>query len=147
MWQGNAQVQKILHINYGSLVVQSITINVHIQIQKFLFHWIFSITFTFPGWNGKKYFEILSTVLVKVKRIVSTELLSNWRFIKNLSKTVKCKYTHTYIPLTLYPQRGSRGISDISPRHPLFTKISYLWRTQQTWHVVRPSPSCSLSQV
>jgi hypothetical protein len=31
---------------------------------------------------------------------------------------------HTYIPLTLYPQRGSRGISDISPRLPRFTKIS-----------------------
>jgi hypothetical protein len=31
---------------------------------------------------------------------------------------------HTYIPLTLYPLRGSRGISDIPPRHPRFTKIS-----------------------
>jgi WD40 repeat protein len=30
----------------------------------------------------------------------------------------------TYIPLTLYPRRGSRGISDILPRHPRFTKIS-----------------------
>jgi hypothetical protein len=25
---------------------------------------------------------------------------------------------HTYIPLTLYPRRGSKGISDIPPRHP-----------------------------
>jgi hypothetical protein len=31
---------------------------------------------------------------------------------------------HTYIPLTLYPRRGSRGISNIPPRHPRFTKIS-----------------------
>jgi hypothetical protein len=32
---------------------------------------------------------------------------------------------HTYIPsLTLYPRRGSRGISDISPRRPRFTKIT-----------------------
>jgi hypothetical protein len=30
---------------------------------------------------------------------------------------------HTYIPLTLYPRRGSRDISDILPRHPHFTKI------------------------
>jgi hypothetical protein len=30
---------------------------------------------------------------------------------------------NTYIPLTLYPRRGSRGISDIPPRHPRFTKI------------------------
>jgi hypothetical protein len=33
-------------------------------------------------------------------------------------------YIHTYIPLKLYPRRGSRGISDIPPRHPPFTKIS-----------------------
>jgi hypothetical protein len=33
-------------------------------------------------------------------------------------------HIHTYIPLTLYPRRGSRGISDIPPRHPRFTKIS-----------------------
>jgi hypothetical protein len=32
--------------------------------------------------------------------------------------------THTYIPLTLYPRRGSRGISDIPPRHPRLTKFS-----------------------
>jgi hypothetical protein len=30
----------------------------------------------------------------------------------------------TYIPLTLYPRRDSRGISDIPPRHPRFTKIA-----------------------
>jgi hypothetical protein len=28
-----------------------------------------------------------------------------------------------YIPLTLYPLRGSRGVSDIPPRHPQFTKM------------------------
>jgi hypothetical protein len=33
---------------------------------------------------------------------------------------------HTYLPLTLYPRRGSRGISDIPLRHPRFTKISEL---------------------
>jgi hypothetical protein len=31
---------------------------------------------------------------------------------------------HTYIPLTLYPLSGSRGVADIPPRHPCFTKIS-----------------------
>jgi hypothetical protein len=30
----------------------------------------------------------------------------------------------TYISLTLYPRRDSRGISDIPPRYPRFTKIS-----------------------
>jgi hypothetical protein len=33
---------------------------------------------------------------------------------------------HTYIPLTIYPRRGSRGISNIPPRYPRFTKISYV---------------------
>jgi hypothetical protein len=37
-----------------------------------------------------------------------------------------------YIPLTLYPRRGSRGISDINPRHPRFTKISYECSTDVT---------------
>jgi hypothetical protein len=31
-------------------------------------------------------------------------------------------HTSIPIPLTLYPRRGSRGISDIPPRHPRFTK-------------------------
>jgi hypothetical protein len=34
---------------------------------------------------------------------------------------------HTYIPLTLYPRRGSRDISDSAPRRPRFTKITLLW--------------------
>jgi hypothetical protein len=29
-------------------------------------------------------------------------------------------YIHTYIPLTLYPLRGSRGILDIPPRHTFY---------------------------
>jgi hypothetical protein len=32
-------------------------------------------------------------------------------------------FVHTYIPLALYPRRGSRGISDIPLRPPRFTKI------------------------
>jgi hypothetical protein len=32
---------------------------------------------------------------------------------------------YTYIPLSLYHRRGSRDISDIPPRYPRFTKISY----------------------
>jgi hypothetical protein len=30
---------------------------------------------------------------------------------------------HSFIPLTLYPRRGSRGISDIPLKRPLYTKI------------------------
>jgi hypothetical protein len=56
-------------------------------------------------------------------------------------------YIHTFIPLTLYPRRGSRGISDIAPRRPSFTKITKLWETLQTWQVVSPSPSDQSSSV
>jgi hypothetical protein len=35
-------------------------------------------------------------------------------------------YIYTFIPLTLYPRRGGRGISDIPPRHSRFTKTSKL---------------------
>jgi hypothetical protein len=41
-------------------------------------------------------------------------------------------YIHTYIPLTLYPRRGSSGISDIPPRCPRFTKITQLGGILQT---------------
>jgi hypothetical protein len=34
------------------------------------------------------------------------------------------EHTYTYIPLTLYPRRGRRFISDIPKRHPRFTKIT-----------------------
>jgi hypothetical protein len=45
---------------------------------------------------------------------------------KKLSNSINTNYyyTNTYIPLTLYPRRGSRSILDIPPRNPRFTKIS-----------------------
>jgi hypothetical protein len=33
-------------------------------------------------------------------------------------------YIHTYISLTLYSRRDSRGVSEIPPRRPRFTKIT-----------------------
>jgi hypothetical protein len=38
-------------------------------------------------------------------------------------QTIHIFHTFTYIPLMLYPRRDSRGISDISPKRPHFTKI------------------------
>jgi hypothetical protein len=66
----------------------------------------------------------------------------SFRVCKNI-KVPKDTYILTNIPLTIYPRRGSRGISDIPPKHPRFTKISYVWGTLQTWQVVSPSPSYS----
>jgi hypothetical protein len=54
----------------------------------------------------------------------SSEMARDWRA---LCPAVDCgrlmMMIHTYIPLTLYLRRGSRGISDIRPSHPCFTKI------------------------
>jgi hypothetical protein len=55
--------------------------------------------------------------------------LSYEKYCKHLNAYIKLKWSyeehiHTYIPLTLYPRRGSRGISNIPPRYPHFTKIS-----------------------
>jgi hypothetical protein len=32
-------------------------------------------------------------------------------------------HTYIYIAVMLYPRKGSRGIQDIPPRHPRFTKL------------------------
>jgi hypothetical protein len=40
------------------------------------------------------------------------------------------------IALTLYSQKGSRGISDIHPRNPCFTKKTLLWEIPQMWQGV-----------
>jgi hypothetical protein len=32
-------------------------------------------------------------------------------------------FIHTYIPITLYPRKASRGILDITPRSPRFTNL------------------------
>jgi hypothetical protein len=39
------------------------------------------------------------------------------------------KYIHTCIPLTCYPWRGSRGVSDIPPRCLRFTKMTAMRNT------------------
>jgi hypothetical protein len=49
----------------------------------------------------------------------SALLLSEFKVTINLQA-----YIHKYIPLTLYPRRGRRGISNIPPRHPRLTKMS-----------------------
>jgi hypothetical protein len=48
------------------------------------------------------------------------------QYLLYLSSKTKYIHTYTYIPLMLYPRRGSRGISNIPPRHPRFTKISLI---------------------
>jgi hypothetical protein len=43
-----------------------------------------------------------------------------------LQRAMQFIINFTYIPLTLYPRRGRRGISDIPPRRLRFTKITKL---------------------
>jgi hypothetical protein len=59
-------------------------------------------------------------IIYLIERVAEIDLLINCSIVF----VIKIVIVHTYIPLTLYPRRGSRGISNIPPRHPRFTKIS-----------------------
>jgi hypothetical protein len=49
---------------------------------------------------------------------------TNWQWtVRLIESRGKAKTVVKYIPLTLYPLRGSRGISNIPSRHPRFTKV------------------------
>jgi hypothetical protein len=50
---------------------------------------------------------------------------TRWRGVKH-KFILLLVIAYTYIPLTLYPQRDSKGISDIPPRRPGFTKTIQL---------------------
>jgi hypothetical protein len=65
----------------------------------------------------------LAPILERLDKVVALAKKLNadaWQLVAIVGKT----YIYTYIPLTLYSRRGSRGISNIPPRNPRFTKIS-----------------------
>jgi hypothetical protein len=37
-------------------------------------------------------------------------------FVPDTTRDTLLQYIHTFTPLTLYPRRGSRGVSDIAPK-------------------------------
>jgi hypothetical protein len=51
-----------------------------------------------------------------------TKVLLNLSLVNLLRKVVE--NFNIYILLSFYPRKGDRGISDIPPRHPRFTKIT-----------------------
>jgi hypothetical protein len=55
----------------------------------------------------ERQLQLTVKILTKIKRLQENALKSN-----------------KYIPLTLYPRRASRSISDIPPIHPRFTNVS-----------------------
>jgi hypothetical protein len=73
------------------------------------------------------------------KHLIDCNLNTLIFLLNLLSKDLFCNLT--YIPLTLHPRRGSRGILYIPPRCPRFTTNIQLWVILQTWQVVSPSPS------
>jgi hypothetical protein len=60
----------------------------------------------------------------KVSELIKSTLKTNRPLSSLTNNLPKYKTTkiHT-IPLTLYPRKGSRGISEFSQRHPRYTKI------------------------
>jgi hypothetical protein len=75
-----------------------------------------AIVRTSPNWWEN------ANVFLQQQRIFATVIMSFRPSLPNYN-------LHTY---TLYPRRGNRGISDIPPRHPRFTKINKHWGTLQT---------------
>jgi hypothetical protein len=78
--------------------------------------------------SGQKFMQLIHSVL---KERIATKAENHQRHRVTSHEPVEyiiylylLVHIHTYIPLTLYPRRGSRGISDIPPRPPRFTKIS-----------------------
>jgi hypothetical protein len=101
-----------------------------------------------PKHGGTRDNIFLVTDSVTYQRCLTFAIARRSALTAGPSSSTNIIITYIHTPLTLYPRRGSRGISNIPSRHPRFTKISWLWGTLQTWQVVSPSPSyCSLSQV
>jgi hypothetical protein len=62
----------------------------------------------------------------------------------NLLIKMKVTYKHTIIPLTLYPQRGSRDISDIPLRHAHFPAVLLILKEKRNSKLKFIATSCIL---
>jgi hypothetical protein len=80
----------------------------------------------FPNYGGARDNKILITHPKTDQRCLGSTIARRVHLpCHRATKCVKLViYSFLYIPLTLYPRKGSRGISDIPPRHPHFTKIN-----------------------
>jgi hypothetical protein len=82
------------------------------------------------------YFDLKTQLCLKIIRVIKEyfNLYSYYYFLYDtldrLIKSPRSLYLtwsniNTYIPLTPYVRRGSRGISDIPPRRPRLSKFEY----------------------
>jgi hypothetical protein len=67
-------------------------------------------------WNNKNILRIQRALLIRSKLTIFGR--PTWE--------TSSDYKHTYIPLTLYPRRGSRSVADIPSKRARFTKIILL---------------------
>jgi hypothetical protein len=65
----------------------------------------------------------LNIVITITLLAISWPARNIYTFLYELLYYIRTRLMTLHIPLTLYPRRGSRGISDIPPRRPSFTKI------------------------
>jgi hypothetical protein len=75
-------------------------------------------------WNNVEQY-----VYHKIGAHVDMETITEESFLEAVNEVLnkdKYVFTFTYIPLTIYPRRGSRGISDIHPSRQRFTIIGYV---------------------
>jgi hypothetical protein len=74
-----------------------------------------------PGYSSLAALDAVHIVVWRDRKVLKQK--KNEKHKGVLKSIVLQKNFYTYIPLTLYPRRGSKGISDIPPRRPRFTKI------------------------
>jgi hypothetical protein len=78
-------------------------------------------------WDVKCLLPLLLLRLSAIKLVAFCDIHERKRMLlcnlRNLS-IVTAPATYEYIPLTLYPRRGSRGISDTPPRRLRFIKTT-----------------------
>jgi hypothetical protein len=68
-----------------------------------------------------KVYSIMRCLLYRYNHVLSPKDSIVTQFLRDVRILPKI-LTYIYRPLTLYPQRDSRDISDITPRHPLRLK-------------------------
>jgi hypothetical protein len=81
------------------------------------------------------FFFVLLAKPIVYRRLIAIHLIVRpclYYTLEDKAWVICTHFVHSYIPLTLYHRRSSRGISDIPSRRPRFTKITYLLSILQT---------------
>jgi hypothetical protein len=121
---------KIFKVNYERVIIFTLGVQAQLSIELQTYelkcdHWTIGVPPINVKVTGKmnpiQYYKIITVCSF----ITSHTLNQFWWFFWIERWAYIFSTLHTYIPLTLYPRRSSRGTSDIPPRHVLPKLGSY----------------------